>query len=160
MTEVLTKSDDIVAKYRESGGILDEESLEQAKAARLEITNGKKRQVNKNSLAQVKNMMAIIHAPITSLQEHLYAVLREMPKNTGGESNSPVESPKTVAARTLCDQALLMEALLLTGDTEEYNRLKTTYPNIFPDENNLNPPYSTKVKAYPLLSIRPVLPIR
>jgi len=124
-------------EYWKSGGILDRKSFDYAMLGLADIVE-KPLLVDKSSLAQVKIMVWFSHIPVTSEQEYLYAILREMV----GNPNEGYDFPEgTVPVWTLDDEDLLAEVFLLTNDKTKRNSFMKAYPNIFSS--------SLKTSTYP-----------
>jgi len=114
-------------EYWESGGMLNSDSFKYAMLGLADIVE-KPLSVSKSSLAQVEIMVMFSHIPITSEQEYLYAILREMV----GNPNEGYDFPEgTVPVWTLSDEHLLAEVFLLTNDMTKRNSFMNAYPNIF-----------------------------
>ena len=113
-------------EYWKSGGMLNRNSFEKARAVLSKQAN-EERRVSDSSLAQVENMARFSKVPITPEQKYLYAVLRDMTRETEGKSGSP---SGTVPVWVLTDQRLLAEVLRLT-DKVKLNFLMRAYPNIW-----------------------------
>ena len=128
--ERLTKQGN-AEEYWRSGGKLNRDSFEKARAVLLELANGEKLGVGDSSLARVEMMASFSRVRITWEQKYLYAVLREMTRKTEGRSDSSPETPGTMPPWFLSDQPLFAEVLLLTGDMVKRNSLINAYPSIF-----------------------------
>jgi hypothetical protein len=133
MVEELTEQviDTTAEDYWKSGGRLDRDCFEYARdiQSRLE-EGGVPRWIKESSLSQAENMAEYSKVAITQVQKYLYAVLRDMTKETGRVSDSPPETPETAPAWSLTDQRLLAEVIRLTDGTK-LDSFMHAYPNIF-----------------------------
>lgn len=133
-----------VKEYWSSGGVLTEPNYELAMSVLNAVNDGEEpMKVQKTNVQRAKSMAHFSGVPLTPVQEYLYAIFEQVSVDAVTFSRFPMKEyelgqPMTAINRegyetpkSLTDQRLLAEVLLLTGDREHYEEYKGKYPTIF-----------------------------